>query len=209
MLPRTGFCAQRNNELEALLLARLPWHPAVRLERAAAFCYYKPDAPYSRLILDFKYHGLRYLARDLGMLMWQENDPRDFFSDGADFLVPVPIHRRRMGQRGYNQSVYLAKGFERMLSIPVRNDGICRVRNTPSQTGLSHEVRRENLHGAFRWDKAQAETLRGRHIVLVDDVITTGTTIAACVEALCEALGDAPEKEPVRLSVLCLGFSHG
>ncbi|MGI6219219.1 MAG: ComF family protein [Bacteroidaceae bacterium] len=212
-LPRTGFCGRRGNEMEELFACLLPLVPDLRFQVAAAFFYYKPATPYTHLVTDLKYRHRRSMARAVVEQMFRENDPHFLFPQGVDFVVPIPIHWQKRGKRGYNQSSYIARSIGRLLSAPVLERGVRRVENTPSQTALSHSRRFENVEGAFRWKKAVAESLRGRHIVLVDDVVTTGATIASCAEALCRALREEPlapqSCEPVRVSVLSLGFSKG
>jgi len=98
-----------------------------------------------------------------------------------DVLVPVPLHSRRLAWRGYNQSLELAGGLARELGRPVSSTALARIRHTPPQAGLEARERRINLLGAFRADPAQ---VRGRHILLVDDIMTTGVTIEQCALAL-------------------------
>ena len=212
-LPRTGFLPQRGNAMEELFAGVLPLVPDVRLHSAAAFFYYKPGEPYTRLVTDLKYRHRRGLARALVEQMFRECDPRLFLPGGADVVMPVPIHWKKRGRRGYDQSAYIARAVGRRLGIGVRERGVRRVADTPSQTAFSHSRRFDNVAGAFRWEPALAESLRGRHLVLVDDVVTSGATVASCVEALCAALRQAPpageDRRPVGISILSLAFSKG
>lgn len=212
-LPRTGFCACRGNEMEELFAGLLPVVPDIRLRVVAAFFYYTPGTPYTHLVTDLKYRHRRGMARAVVEQMFRENDPSLLFPEGADFVVPVPIHWKKRGRRGYNQSSYIARAVGRRISAPVLESGVRRVADTSSQTTLSHSRRFENVQGAFRWDKGVAESLHGRHVVLVDDVVTTGATVAACAEALCRALREEPvasvSRDPVMLSVLSLAYSRG
>lgn len=212
-LPRTGFCSRRGNAMEELFAGLLPITPDLRLQVAAAFFYYKPDTPYTHLVTDLKYRHRRAMAGAVVEQMFRETDVHRLFPDGADWVVPIPIHWKKRGRRGYNQSSYIARSIGRALGAPVLERGVRRTADTPSQTTLSHSHRFANVAGAFRWDKAVAESLRGRHIVLVDDVVTTGATVASCVEALCRALQAEPlspePRRPVALSILSLGFAKG
>ncbi len=132
-------------------------------------------------------HALKYRSgRDVAMTL-QPLLVRAWLAWGmkGDLLIPVPLHPRREARRGYNQSALLATALGLALQLPVVTDGLERRWNTPSQTYLSREARRRNVAGAFR--VLRPELIRGRHIVLVDDVATTGATLNACAEALLEA----------------------
>jgi len=98
-----------------------------------------------------------------------------------DLLIPVPLHGRRLLRRGFNQSTEISRALGKRLGRPVRNDALTRIRNTPPQTRLGHSERRENIKDAFR---ADAEAVRGKVVLLVDDVYTTGATLRECVRTL-------------------------
>jgi len=126
----------------------------------------------------FKYRNYKVLARPLGQLL------ADYLASNplpVDVLVPVPLHPKRLRQRGYNQSSLLAMEIGRILSLPVVKDSLVRAQNTPSQINLRAEERRKNVQGAF---KCRDERLRGRKVILIDDVCTTGATLDACAKAL-------------------------
>jgi ComF family protein len=102
----------------------------------------------------------------------------------ADVLVPVPLHWQRLFQRGFNQAVELAVPIGRVLDIPVLTTGLTRRRATAAQSGLNSRTRKKNLRGAFRWRHRQPPPA---HVVLVDDVMTTGATAAECTRVLLAA----------------------
>ncbi|MBI1339797.1 ComF family protein [bacterium] len=102
----------------------------------------------------------------------------------ADVLVPVPLHRFRMAQRGFNQSVWLAAALSRRCGVRVCLDALVRRRSTPSQAGLTADGRRRNVQGAFTVQKGAVSRIAGRSVVLVDDVLTTGATVEACARVL-------------------------
>ncbi|MGA0562699.1 ComF family protein [Ancylobacter sp. VNQ12] len=107
--------------------------------------------------------------------------------EGAGALVPVPLHGLRLWRRRFNQSVLLARGVSAASGVPVRTDWLARGRATLPQVGLDRTARAANVAGAFIVPETARAELRGRRVVLVDDVLTTGATIDACVKALTRA----------------------
>ena len=107
--------------------------------------------------------------------------------DGADLMAPVPLHRLRLLQRRFNQSALLAKGIGRATGVPVEVMALRRMRRTEAQVGLDQEARRENVAKAFGVHPRRQKFIAGKRIVLIDDVITTGSTANACATALLAA----------------------
>jgi ComF family protein len=128
-----------------------------------------------------KFHGRYAVARALAPLM---ADGWARFALEADLLIPVPAHRGRERQRGYNQAALLAEALAEHLSLPVRPEALRRVRATPSQVGLDHLARRANVQGAFQ---ADPRWIAGRRVAVIDDVCTSGATLEACAAALYQA----------------------
>ncbi len=138
--------------------------------------------PLDQLILAYK-HGanaraeriLAALAEQVaGRLVGENGDP-------PDRVLPVPLHGRRLRERGFNQSDYLARRVAGVLDVPLDTRGLRRIRATESQQALGRKARRSNVHGAFAWD---GSSLAGQHVLVVDDVATTGATLAALAEVL-------------------------
>ena len=102
----------------------------------------------------------------------------------ADMIVPVPLHRRRLIARRYNQSALLAGALGRKSDVTAAPDLLVRTRHTPSQGGLSATARRRNVRGAFAVRDGQAAGVRDRRVLLIDDVFTTGATVEACATTL-------------------------
>jgi ComF family protein len=115
---------------------------------------------------------------------------------GDALLVPVPLHRWRIWSRGYNQSALIAAALSRRTGIPVAPDLLRRIKATPPLRGLGRRERAETVRGAFLVTAANCGSVRGRHLILVDDVYTSGATAGACAKALKRA-GAA------RVDVLC------
>ena len=129
----------------------------------------------------FKYEGRTSLARPLAGLMEKTGTEGGFLP--VDAIIPVPLHPRRLRDRGYTQATLMARDLARALSLPIREDVLVRSRATKIQTQLSAAERRVNVAGAFT---AKPTTAAGRDFLLVDDVCTTGSTLQACAEALRE-----------------------
>lgn len=148
--------------------------PATRLWAALSYEY-----PVDRLVTAAKFHGQLHAARTLGELLALHVD-RARPGAPPDLLVPVPLHRRRLGQRGYNQAVEIARPLAALTGATLAPALCERTRPTPKQSGLSAAARRRNLRGAF----AARGRCDGARVAIVDDVVTTGSTAAALARAL-------------------------
>ena len=136
------------------------------------------EGPVRDGVHSLKYRGVRAAAAELGSLMaqYQADQPVP-----GDVIVPVPLHRRRLRERGYNQSALLAREMSKLSGIPVDERLLVRTKDTlPQVRAASREQRRLNVEGSFQCP----ETVEGRALILVDDVATTGSTLSACASAL-------------------------
>ncbi len=150
--------------------------------RSARSAYAIPGGTAEAVVHALKYHGWPGVAPAMAKRMSALRFPVDVERERAA-LVPVPLAASRRRERGYNQSHVLASALARHWQLPVRDDLVVRSRATESQTRLTPGERHRNVSGAFRADADRA-SLRGLHLVLVDDVLTTGATLNACAAAL-------------------------
>lgn len=142
------------------------------------------DGPLRDLIHNLKFHD-NPSARHL-LSRWLSDAGHDVM-DGADALIPIPLNRWRLLQRRFNQSQLLATGVAKRTEIPVWSFALTRHRNTRHQIGLTALEREKNVAGAFKVPERAKAKLSGKHIVLIDDVITTGATVSAAARALKKA----------------------
>jgi ComF family protein len=153
-----------------------------------AFAYARAAARYEEVAREalhaFKFGGRRAMAGPLGDLL-MEVAARGLPQGLPDLLVPVPLHPRRQRERGFNQASLLAHRLGRGLGRPVRDDVLARAVATQSQTALDASARKANVRGAFRLRRP--EQVAGRHVLVVDDILTTGATLTECVHRLAEA----------------------
>ena len=191
-LPRTGF--HRNaydNEMAKMFWGQIP------IERATAFFYYEPHAETANIIYELKYKNRPEIGSIVGRMLAKEIQPSGFF-DGIDGIVPVPLAKKRQRQRGYNQSEEIAQGISEITGLPVFKKVVRRSRFEGSQTNKGRWERHENVEKVF--ECIDSETVSNRHLLLIDDVVTTGATCIACAKELCKAGG-------VRISILSLGLA--
>ena len=135
------------------------------------------------IMQQIKYQGKRNLAFEIGMLCGSLTDAE--FTEAFDVIIPIPLHKKRITQRGYNQAELFARGIAAGNSPrKVRTDLLQRIRNTTSQTKLDKSQRKKNLDDAFALSDNAPEHLANKSILLIDDVITTGATTAAATEVL-------------------------
>jgi ComF family protein len=147
----------------------------------AAYCFGSYDGKLRELIHLYKYGRIQTLARPLADFLVRALPLDERF----DAVTPVPLHWRKQWQRGFNQAELLARAIARRRGIPVVR-ALGRARYTQTQAGLSNTERRKNVAAAFRCRRA-ARTLAGRRVLLIDDVLTTGSTAAACARMLKQA----------------------
>ena len=167
------------------------------LERATSFLYRK-GSDFRQVLHQLKYGGQKEIGAIMGRYMASELQASDFFH-GVDVIIPIPLHKKKQQIRGYNQSEWISRGIMAVTGIPVDTEAIIRRKNTETQTQKSALERWENVDGIFELHRS--EHLAGKHILIVDDVLTTGATTVACASRLAEIEG-------VRISVLTLAMAE-
>lgn len=145
-----------------------------------------PVEPASSIVHALKYEGWSKVADEMGERMSRLSWPQDVAEERAA-LVPVPLASARKRQRGYNQSALIARALGRRWRIPVWEDVVRRSRETSSQTRLTPEQRLANVAGSFVTGDRQLETMRGAHVMIVDDVVTTAATLNTCAKVIYDA----------------------
>lgn len=192
-LPRTGFHLRKDNPVECLFWGRIPG-----LKRASSFLFYRKGSDFRRILHLLKYGGYKVLGEVMGRYMSAELSSGEFF-DGVDMIIPVPLHRKKQKLRGYNQSEWIARGIASVTGIPLCAECMIREKNTETQTRKSTFERWENVEGIFRL--CDTVHFEGKHVLLVDDVLTTGATTVACASAFAGVSG-------IRISVLTLAVAE-
>lgn len=191
-LPRTDF----SHDLYENVMAKLFWGQ-IKLEKATALFYYEPHAETVQILYEMKYKNHPEIGVVMGRMMAKELMKSGLFED-IDALVPVPLAKKREHERGYNQSLELAKGVSEVTHLPIANQVVRRTKFVDSQTHRGRWERNENVEGVF--ELVDGDSLSGKHVLLIDDVVTTGATIIACAQEMQKASN-------VRISVLALGFA--
>lgn len=190
-LPRIRFRNQENNEIAKLLWGKMP------IERAFAFLYYSKGGNVRELLFQLKYYSNQEIGYFLGRCMAKELLSTGFF-DGVEGIVPVPLHEKKRKSMGYNQSELLSEGISSVVQIPVLKDVLRRKQYTDTQTHKSNYERWSNVTDVF--EGMSIDRLAYKHVLLVDDVLTTGATLVACADVLKEVPG-------LRISVLTLAWA--
>jgi len=175
LIPRTTYHLEKGNPVEQLFWGRC------RLERAAAFSFYNRNSRIRKLIHNLKYRGIQEIGIELGRIYGRILSGSEFL-DGIEVLIPVPLHVSKKRTRGFNQSDLISKGLSEVVGLPVDYISLQRITKTATQTKRSRYERWVNVEGIF--SVTYPEGLRGKHVLLVDDVITTGSTIESCANEL-------------------------
>jgi ComF family protein len=190
-LPETNYHNIADNETALRFAGRIPF------KHATTLAYFTNDGLLQHLLHGLKYKGKKeigfYLGRRLGLQLRNTE-----WIDSIDQIVPVPLHIKKQHSRGFNQSAMIAQGISSVTNLPVTEGILTRVRNTETQTHKTRTERVNNMEGAFT--VSQPGTITNKHILLCDDVLTTGATLEACALALLAEKG-------VKISIASIGIA--
>jgi ComF family protein len=174
-LPRTHFHLTQNNPIEQIFWGRIP------IEKATSFFIFKKGSRYQKIMHYLKYKGFRDIGIEMGRLFGADLKEVSYF-DEIDIIVPVPLHRKKERKRGYNQSMAIAEGLSLNIEREISANNLFRRFYSDSQTRKGRYERWENVSELF--GVHHPELFHNKHILLVDDVVTTGATLEACANAV-------------------------
>lgn len=176
-LPKTNFHMHESNPISRMFWGR------VNIHAATSFLFFNKGGKVQKLIHQFKYKGKTETGRYLGEHLGNDLKESNLFNT-IELIIPVPLHQKKLHLRGFNQSSIIAGGISKAMQVPVNEHTLCRLEHTDTQTKKARYSRWENVKGKF--GTIDPGKLEGKHILLVDDVLTTGATLESCAQALLE-----------------------
>jgi ComF family protein len=174
-LPKTNHHFLKDNPVSMLFWGR------VNIESAAAYYFFEKGSRFRRLIHKMKYRGQKEIGYELGKIYGSELSASKLFNK-AELIIPVPLHPRKERKRGYNQSEWIAKGIAESMGKTLDTHSVVRAVDTESQTRKGRYERWKNVENIFV--TISPDKLENKYILIVDDVITTGSTFEACAHAI-------------------------
>ncbi|MDR2057625.1 MAG: ComF family protein [Dysgonamonadaceae bacterium] len=190
-LPKTNYHLTKDNLAFDRFLGKVP------IEKAASYLYYNKAGMGQKLVAEIKYRGNIYLGKWLGQYVAKDFQKSGFF-EGIDYLIPVPLHPQKYKKRGFNQSEIIAQGITDVSHIPLETRNLYRTKANTSQTRKGVYERWLNTTGNFKIKDKQL--FAGKHVLLIDDVLTTGSTLEACIICLLETPG-------IKISLLTIAIA--
>jgi ComF family protein len=191
-LPKTDNFREPDNDIEKQMAGRIPF------ERIASYCVYTKGGTLPPMIHHLKYRNNRRIGLLLGRMFGKDLLGSEFLNP-VELIVPVPLHPKREKARGYNQAGIIAKGLSETTGLPLSTGGLLRAIHNPTQTKRDKTQRWENVKDIFK--VTDPGLFEQKHLLLVDDVITTGSTLEACGTALSACKG-------VKISIAVIGEAH-
>lgn len=191
-MPETNFHLYPNNPIEKKFWGRLP------LISATAQYYFTKESLMQHLMHQLKYKGNKELGKQLGRLMGNDLNASNRFTN-IDYLIPLPLFAAKEKRRGFNQSTILCEGIAEVMNIEILSDAIIRTQHTETQTKKGRIERWLNMEGKF--ELVNPEKIQNKHVLLIDDIITTGATLEACGQELMKS-------ENLKLSVAAFCYSN-
>lgn len=176
-LPRTRFHSDAENKVAQLFWGR------VTLENATSWLFFRKGSRYQKLVHCMKYKGMMEIGEDMGRMFGRELSESPFRM--IDQVVAVPLHPKKQQKRGFNQSEWIARGIAAEMGKPLSTGNLIRVMANPTQTRKNRFERWQNVEGIF--SVVKPADFRQKHILLVDDVVTTGSTLEASAVAILAA----------------------
>ncbi len=190
-LPETGFLSKAGNPIEKIFYGRLP------VQHAGSAFYFTKDSLLQHLIIQLKYRANQTAGMYLGKILGNLLVDAQRFND-VDIIVPLPLNEKKLFTRGYNQALLLARGMAEVWQKPVVEYAIERVQFTETQTHKNRITRWQTMEGVFK--VVDPALLKSKHVLLVDDIVTTGATLESCSNAVLQA-------ENLRLSICTLAYT--
>lgn len=179
-LPLTNFHNDRNNKVELRFFGKID------VQEASSLFYFNKGSDFRHLIHLLKYKDRKDIGETLGRFAAQELLKSKTFRD-VDYIIPIPLHKKKERSRGYNQAESIAKGLSEVLNLPIDKQSVIRIKANKTQTRKNVLQRWQNVQEIFSLtDEAKLE---GKHIMIVDDVLTTGATIESCAQELLKIPG--------------------
>lgn len=190
-LPKTEYSKELMNPIMKIFLGRID------LQAATSLYFFHKGNKLQGLMHKLKYNGIKEIGIRFGNHLGKELKEAPLFSD-IDVVVPIPLHPKKQKKRGYNQAEMIAQGFAKTSSKEIVTNNLYRNTNTSSQTKKNREERWKNVEKVF--NLKNPKQLEGKHILLVDDVVTTGATIESCAQTLKEVTE--------KVSVATIAYAH-
>ena len=191
-LPLTRFYLQSNHPMDRVFYGRIP------VESSIALCYFKKGGIVQQLIHNLKYRGQQQVGHFFGQWLGDEMIKSKKF-DTIEGVIPVPLHPKRLRKRGYNQVSRFGKAIANQFNVPFYEAILVRQKNTQTLVQKNRQERWKALLNAFTVE--QKKSIENKHLLLVDDVLTSGATLEACAEKLLEVKG-------VRISIATMVFAQ-